>query len=227
MTPPAIVIAAMDAGLDIIAICDHNAAGNAAAVREVAEGPGEGRVKVIAGIEITTAEEVHVVALFPNSATAAAVAFEIQRGLPRYAPGTRRLGPQLLLNGDGECVGEEDAVLSAASGLSLEDAVSLVHAHNGLAVAAHVDRPSFSVISQLGFLPPGVPFDALEISAAGRAHGRAAAFVNVNLPLLTSSDGHCPSDVGCARTFFDLEAATFEELRLALQGAGGRSCRLA
>lgn len=227
MTPPAIIIAAMDAGLDIIAICDHNAAANAAAVREVADGPGEGRVTVIAGMEITTAEEVHVVALFPNPATAAAAAIEVQRGLPRYAAGSRRLGPQLLLNGDGDCIGEEDLVLSAASDLSIEDAVALVHAHGGLAIAAHVDRPSFSVVSQLGFLPPAVPFDALEISAAGIAQGRAAAFADAGLPLLTSSDSHSPSEVGCSRTLFVLDAPTFEELRLALHSAGDRSCRIA
>lgn len=227
MSPPAIVIAAMDAKLDIIAICDHNAAGNAAAVREVAEGPGEGRVSVIAGMEITTVEEVHLVALFPNPATACAAAMEVQRGLPRYGAEAHRLGPQWLMNGDGDCIGEEDALLSAASGLSLDEAVALVHAHDGLAIAAHVDRPSFSVVSQLGFLPPTTPFDGLEISVAGRARGRVAEFTEAGLPLVTASDSHMLADVGCVRTLFELETPTFEELRLAFEGAGGRSCRIA
>ena len=78
MSPPAIVDAALAAGLDMIAVCDHNAAGNARAVTEAAGS----RLAVIAGMEITTVEEVHVVGLFPTVAAAANAADEVRRTLP-------------------------------------------------------------------------------------------------------------------------------------------------
>jgi len=227
LTPPAVVLAAMDAGLDLIAICDHNTAGNAAAVQEVADGPGEGRVAVIPGIEITTAEEVHVVALFPDTATAAAAAAAVLAGLPSYEAGARRLGRQLLMNGDGDIVGEESKMLSAASLFPLAQAVAYVHRCGGLAIAAHVDRPSFSVCGQLGFFPPDVRFDAIEISAAGHDQGRDAEFRVLGLPLIFASDSHSLDEIGATRSYFELEAPDFHGLARALRNAGGRTYGIA
>ncbi|MCX5758981.1 MAG: PHP domain-containing protein, partial [Candidatus Hydrogenedentes bacterium] len=78
MTPPAIVAAALEQGLDMIAICDHNSAGNAAAVQAAA---GDA-LAVIAGMEITTAEEAHVLGLFPDAASAEAAGQEVRDTLP-------------------------------------------------------------------------------------------------------------------------------------------------
>lgn len=217
----------MDAGLDLIAICDHNTAGNAAAVQEVAEGPGEGRVTVIAGIEIATREEVHILGLFPNVARAEQAAAAIQSSLHRYLPGERRYGKQLLMNGDGDTVAEEDCVLSAACALDLGQTVALVRGLGGLAVAAHVDRPSFSVTSQLGFFPPDVRFDAIEISASGVREGRADSFVEIGLPIISGSDSHSLNEIGASRAVLEAEAATFDEVASALLGRNGRSVRIA
>jgi len=94
-------------------------------------------------------------------------------------------------------------------------------------VAAHVDRPSFSVPSQLGFIPANVPFDALEISAAGAARGRAAAFECLGLPLVSSSDAHFLEDIGTGGTLLDVEAPGFAELVRALGRREGRGCVIA
>ncbi len=75
----------------------------------------------------------------------------------------------------------EPLMLSMASTFSLEATVDLVHRHGGLALAAHVDRRSFSVPSQLGFIPPGTAFQALEVSAHGVRVGRAAAFARAGV----------------------------------------------
>ncbi len=227
MSPPRVVLAAMDAGLDIIAICDHNTAGNVAAAQEVAEGPGEGRVLVIPGIEITTAEEVHVVALFPNADTAMCASEVILAGFPCFDRDSRRYGRQLIMNGDGDIVGEEPRILSAASQMPLAEAVAFVRGNGGLAIAAHVDRPSFSVGSQLGFFPPDVHFDAIEISTAGLAQGRDAEFRALGLPVVTGSDSHSLELVGASRSYCYLETAAFHEIAAALRGAGGRSVGLA
>lgn len=227
MTPPAIVAAAMNAGLDLIAICDHNTAGNVAAVQEVAEGPGEGRVTVIPGIEITTAEEVHVVALFPDVDAAMAASEAVLAGFPAFEREARRSGRQLLMNGDGDVVSEESRILSAASLMPLAHAVTFVHRYGGLAIAAHVDRPSFSVRSQLGFFPPDVRFDAIEISPAGREQGQDADYRVLGLPMVSASDSHSLEQIGASRSYLYMEAPDFHEIAAAMRGAGGRSICLA
>ena len=218
MTPPAIVEAALRAGLEMIGICDHNAAGNTRAVQEAA---GDA-LAVIAGIEITTAEEVHVLGLFPTAGAAMDAAAAVRATLPRgHEPG-RGFGPQKLIDSAGRTTGAEDALLSAASTLDLTQALALIREAGGLAVAAHVDRPSFSVLSQLGMMPRDARFDAVEVSAAACASGRAAGYSRFGLPVLCSSDSHWPAEVGAAFTVVKANGAGFGELALALAGRGGR-----
>ena len=237
MTPPAIVQAATDRGLGLIAICDHNSAGNVAAVQLAAARIRRSRreidLTVIAGLEVTTREEVHVVALMPGAEAAAAVSAVVQATLPEADEAAReRFGEQRLLDAAGVQIGREPRLLAAASTLDLGDVVSLVHAHGGMAIAAHVNRPSFSVLSQLGLFPREAGFDAVEVfipcgspeADKGSLLGRFAA---LGLPLICSSDAHYPGDIGRCRTVFELQAPTFEELTSAIRGEGGRSIRCA
>jgi PHP family Zn ribbon phosphoesterase len=245
MSPPAIVREALRRGLAMIAVCDHNTAGNARAVAEAAATAAAKAaacraadralpLAVIAGMEITTAEEAHVLGLFPDAETAERAAAEVRAGLPLWRPllsngpsAALRSPEQELVDAAGNLVGIEEKMLSAASRFTLSETVALIHGYGGLAIAAHVDRRSFSVVSQLGFLPPEVPFDALEISAAGAALGRAEGFLSHGLPLVSSSDSHFLDDLGVSRTALAVEAPSFAELALALAGAGGRGCAIA
>jgi hypothetical protein len=227
MTPAALVERAAAQGLALIAVCDHNSAGNVAAVQEAAAARRDLRLRVIAGLEITTAEEVHVLGLFATAAAAEAVGDAVRATLPPLTRPARWMGPQLLVDARGAERGREPRMLAGASGLTLAAAVALIHARGGLAIAAHVDRPSFSVLAQLGLLPADAPFDALEVSAAGLAAGRADALLALGRPLVASSDSHSLDEIGAARTRLDVNAATFGELRLALAGAAGRRCACA
>ena len=94
-------------------------------------------------------------------------------------------------------------------------------------MAAHVDRPHFSVTSQLGFLPPDIPFDGLEISAAGVSSGKAREFAAAGITLVSSSDAHSPNGLGTGITALEMEGPSFAELRLALRGQMGRRCLIA
>jgi predicted metal-dependent phosphoesterase TrpH len=223
MTPPRIVREALERGLDLIAVCDHNSARNAGSVQRAAGG----RPEVIAGMEITTREEVHVLGLFPSLQAALDAGGQVLAGLPAGSGRPRRAEEQLLLDEQGAILGRELRMLAAASPLSLAQALALIRAHGGLAVAAHLDRRAFSVLGQLGFLPEEARFDALEVSAAGVARGRAPAFAGYGLPLLASSDSHFPEDIGSACTVLEAEAPSFAELVLALRGEGGRRCGIA
>ena len=239
MRPPAIIRAAVERGLSVIAVCDHNSAGNTAAVAAAAMGVADGPL-VIAGMEVTSQEEVHVLGLFPDPAAAAAASAEVGDGLPRWrqllrAGAAPRDPDQELVDASGRTVGVERRMLAAASPFSLSGVVDLIHRHGGLAVAAHMDRRSFSVPGQLGFLPLDVPFDALEISAAGARRGRAADFEAPGLPLVSSSDGHFLEDIGTGLTVLEVEAfpwpagqaSCFSEIARAVRRIEGRSCRIA
>jgi PHP family Zn ribbon phosphoesterase len=236
MTPPAIVREAMRKGLGMIAVCDHNSAANVEAVMAAASQAAAGAhaLVVIAGMEITTAEEAHVLGLFPDAQAARRAAAEVREGLPLWRPLSSNGSPagmrspeQEIVDGAGVVIGIEEKMLSSASRFSLSETVDLIHRHGGLALAAHMDRRSFSVPSQLGFLPPDVPFDGLEISAAGVARGRAAGFAVHGLPLVTSSDSHFLDDIGISATALEVERPDFGELALALAGTGGRGCAIA
>lgn len=223
MTPPAIVRAAIRKGLIMIAICDHNTAGNTAATQEAADKD----ITVIAGMEIMTAEEVHVLGLFPNVGAACSVGEQIQTALPELETNSRVSGEQTLMNARGRIVGIETKMLAASTGLRLSDSLKIIKRHNGLAVAAHLDRPSFSVISQLGMIPVDISFDAIEISAAAVSSARAAEFDSFGIPILASSDSHFLSEIGACCTALEILEPTFKELALALKGVAGRRCSVA
>jgi PHP family Zn ribbon phosphoesterase len=220
MTPPVIVGAALAEGLGMIAVCDHNSARNVAAVQEVA---GDHLV-VLAGMEITTAEECHVVALFPDAAAAEAAGAEVGATLGTAGDGYETFfGEQRLLDAAGLETGRETLALATATALDVNAAVALVHRHGGLAVAAHIDRASFGVIGQLGFFPAEAGFDAVELSRhvpAGPEHEEE--FAVYGLPVLHSSDAHYVSDVGAARTAVVCERPGFDELALAVRSLEGR-----
>ena len=105
--------------------------------------------------------------------------------------------------------------------------MDFIRRYCGLVIPAHVDRPSFSVVSQLGFIPDDVAFDALEISAAGCARGEQDRFSHTSHTLITASDAHFIQNIGEARTCFFMERPDFPEITLALKGAGGRKCHIA
>jgi predicted metal-dependent phosphoesterase TrpH len=224
MTPPAIVATALEVGLDMIAVSDHNAAGNVAAVQRAADAAG-GALTVLAGMEITSLEEVHVLGLFPDVEAAASVAARLRALLPEADPGYYSFfGQQPLLDADGLEVGTETAALAYAAPLDLSETVALIHRAGGLAIAAHVDRKAFSVFSQLGFFPPDAGFDGIEVSRHLKSDSpRWEEFTALRLPITGSSDGHFLEEIGSAATELSIAEPTFAELVLALAGAGGRS----
>ena len=227
MTPEYIVYAAVAAELDMIAICDHNNAGNVSAVCEAARAIAGDFLHVLPGMEITSREEAHVLGLYPSVSSATAASEELSVHLPMAGPSGNPFGSQPLMDMSGNTVGTVDRLLSFASDLSLSDVAALVRRHEGVVIAAHVDRPSFSVVSQLGFIPEDVAFDALEISAAGCKQGRQSEFCTLGYPLVTASDAHYLQNVGDARLQLRIESPCFDELVLSLRGAGGRTCTFA
>jgi 3',5'-nucleoside bisphosphate phosphatase len=223
MTPASIVRQAIAVGLDMVAICDHNAAENAAAVQRAARS----FLTVFAGIEISTREEAHVIGIFSSARDAEAVSSNVRETLPPLEDAPAWMGDQRVVTATGKIRHKETRMLAASSGYALKRAVDLIHEHAGIAIAAHVDRPSFSVTSQLGFVPPDAGLDALELSSEGATRRRGADFESLGLALLSSSDSHSLDQIGTAFTTFEIAEPTLEELLLAMRGQTGRRCYLA
>jgi PHP family Zn ribbon phosphoesterase len=218
MSPRNIVAAARRRDLDILGICDHNSAENAGALVEAARPLG---LRVLPGLEITSQEEVHILALFDEVDTALAMQERVYASLPGENDDSV-FGQQIIANGEDEVLGFNPKFLAGATTLTLEEVVGFIHVLRGLAVASHVDREGFGLIGQLGFIPDRLDLDALEISHRISLEEGRIKFGSA-VPLISSSDAHFLSEIGQATTAFLLEAGTYEEIRLALKGSGGRT----
>ena len=220
MHPSAIVRAAADAGLDGILICDHNAADNVAAVGRAARVSG---CVAVPGMEITTEEEVHLVALLPDVAAAGVLHARVAAALPgRNAPAA--FGEQVIANEAGEVLGFNASLLAGATSWTVGRAADEIHRAGGLAIAAHVDRERFGIVGQLGFVPPGLALDAIEVSATTAYDaGRRRYADPLGLPAVTGSDAHEPGAVGRALTYLHLDHAEAAEVRRAIRAEGGRA----
>lgn len=219
MYPTAIVERAVAEKLDVIAVCDHNASENVPYVIRAAAGRA---LSVLPGMEVTSREEVHLLALFDKMDGLQRLQGIVNAHLPGMND-EERFGCQAIVNEADEVEGFSERLLIGATELALSDLVRQVHDFGGLAVASHIDRESFSVISQLGFIDPEIPFDALEISwRMGPANARRQYPELSGYALLTSSDAHWCEDIGKACTAFWMEEPTVRELKMAFSGQSGR-----
>lgn len=219
MLPALIIMKAKERDLDIIGICDHNSTENVMAVKKV--GTMEG-VTVIGGIEITSQEEVHILALFDDDADLQ----RIQNIVYEHLPGVNdedAFGEQLIVDEKDEILGFNEKLLIGATTLFLEQVVDIIHQLGGIAIAAHVDRDAFSIIGQLGFIPEGLDVDGLEISPRNSVEDIRAKFPQVNdYPLVSFSDAHYLEDIGKRATSFLIEKPSIEELNKAFREVEGR-----
>lgn len=177
---------------------------------------------VLPGMEVTSMEEVHTIALFKTLEEL----LNFQKIVYENLKGKNDedvFGVQAIVNEEGEVEGFNPRLLIGATGLSLNSVVDAIHDCNGLAIASHIDRESFSVLGQLGFVPPDTLYDALEISArTGIKKGRELYPELSGYTFVTSSDAHFTTDIGSSPTGFYIETPSFDEIRMALKGEGGR-----
>jgi PHP family Zn ribbon phosphoesterase len=220
MIPPLIVTEALERGLNLIAITDHNASANVAAVQRAAQGRG---LHVLPGMEVQTREEVHVLCLFDSLDQLNAWQGRIDQALPNLDNNAEHLGEQFIVDETGEFLRREPRLLLTSTSLSIEAVFAGVNQLGGLAVPAHVDRTAFGLFPVLGFIPAGLQVEALEVSARGYKTHLSLGYPQLaEYPVLVGGDAHVLDQIlGVNR--FELAAPTIPELRLALAGRSGRA----
>ncbi|MGC8738209.1 MAG: PHP-associated domain-containing protein [Candidatus Hydrogenedens sp.] len=207
-------------GINAFAICDHNSTRNVRAFYEYGQNWFP-QILFLPGIEITTEEEVHVLGIFPDLEDAESVGKIIRETLSEELNKKDFLEPQLIINSKGEVIGEEEKSLYLSSGMNLENVIALLRKYNAMIIASHVDRPSFSITSQLGIIPDNV-FDVLEISpiSVKRVIEKKEFLLKSiiyslpqNLPVITSSDAHSIDEIGHVRTEICVDSLTFDGIK--------------
>lgn len=216
MMPTAIVSKAIEMELDIIAVTDHNSAGNVEAVREAGKRAG---LKVIGGMEITSEEEVHLLAYFDRDEDLYNMEGIVQDNLPGVND-AEAFGDQVFIDSENKILGVSEKLLFGATILNIDRIVDLVHQNRGMVIASHVDRESFSIISQLGYIPEGIELDGIEVVQAG--DGKRSQGVLYGYPFISCSDAHYIEDIGVRVTEFKLNGPSVRELMLALREKDGR-----
>jgi PHP family Zn ribbon phosphoesterase len=219
MNPGALLGRTVAEKLDVIAICDHNASEN---VPHVIRAARDRELVVLPGMEVKSREEVHLLALFARMDCLQRLQGLVYSHLPGINDESR-FGCQAIVNELDEVEGFNERLLIGATELALADLVRHIHDFGGLTVASPKDRESFSVISNLGFVDPEIPFDALEISertGLARARGKYPEFANY--PFLVSSEAHRIEEIGRGHTEIFLAEPSVHELKMAFSGQEGR-----
>jgi PHP family Zn ribbon phosphoesterase len=221
MSPLGVVQSALRRGIDLIGVCDHNSAENVLAVKKAAQ---RNDLMVLGGMEVASSEEAHILVFFDDDEDL----LRFQDIVYRHLSGTndeRAFGQQVIADDEDGVSGFCERLLIGATSLTVERIVREARAGKGesLVIAAHVDREAFSIIGQLGFIPPRLDLDAVEVTAQMSAVELEARFPDCkNYPVVTGSDAHNAEDIGKRFTRFTVEKGSAAEIKKALRGIDGR-----
>ncbi len=216
MVPIKIIKKAFQEGLDLIAITDHNSILNVEAFIEAALLLKPNSVEIVPGIEVQSNEEVHMICLFENMEKAKSFHDYIESFLPNKKNRRDLFGDQSIVdsNGDLRCV--EEKLLLNSLDLNMSEIVHKTKELGGISIAAHIDRPSFSLLSVLGFIPVELDINGLELSKKSMPEEYIKQLKLEKYPVICSSDAHYLSDIGKAYSYFKGEPS-FSSLKEALK----------
>lgn len=202
-------------GFDAIAIADHNTAENLPVAYSIAKKEG---ILLIPAMEITTVEEAHILALFESLECAMEMQSFVYRSLPKEVEASYDPVYQLVVNEQEEILEFNNKPLFSATNLSVSQITHKIHECGGIAVASHIDREYFSLISQLGFIPEEASIDALEISYnISQSVARQRFPDYTNLAWIRNSDAHTLNDIGIAYTMYKVENLSYHSIAEALR----------
>ena len=210
MTPNNIIGMAKLKGLDIIAITDHNTAKNVEAVMTCAKNTD---IIVVPGMEVETAEEVHVLCLFPDLQSALRLQELVYENLPTLDNRVDIFGEQIIVDEKDVIKGYEERMLVTACALSVQKVKEKTEALGGVIMPAHINRQAYSIISNLGFIPPelGVKYVEVSLKVANEQ-----AIINSKdfsgLHIMYNSDAHHLGDISERQYNIDLNKKSITHL---------------
>ncbi|MCK4400981.1 PHP domain-containing protein [bacterium] len=194
MSPRMILDMASKRNLNVISITDHNAVQHSIAACQLSK---KDPIAVIPGVELTTREEVHLLAYFPDAESLLKLEKKLDSCLPKASNNPEIFGHQVSYDLNGEIVEIDNKLRQTALNIGLDNLVDFIHDLGGLAVPAHIDKDRFSMLSQLGFLDPEANFDAVEISKfKWEKESFHLADAWEGFPVIAGSDSHAIDDIG-------------------------------
>ena len=205
MTPNNMAGMASLKGLQIAALTDHNSSKNCPAFLAACEKNG---IVGIAGMELTTSEEIHLVCLFEYLDAALGFSAEVEKHRFPIKNKPHIFGEQLILDENDEKIGEEEFLLINATALDLETAVSLARNYGAFVMPAHIDKQANGIIGILGTFPETPAFSYAELSDASAADALKAAHPALDgCTFLSNSDAHYLWDIHEAEEFIELDGS--------------------
>ncbi len=194
MSPQLILEQAVQKELNLISIVDHNTVHHSILACKLSE---DMPIRVIPGVELTSREEVHLLAYFPNIEALLKIEKEIENYLPKRKNNSQVFGYQLYYDLKGEIIGIDDTLRQVALDIGLDSLVDFIHSIEGIAIPAHIDKDRFSLLSQLGFLDREANYDAVEASKfKWRKEKFQLGDTWDEFPVIAGSDSHGVEDIG-------------------------------
>lgn len=219
MSPVGIIGRAKEQGIKIVGITDHNSTRQCEVVREVGKRLG---VYVLCGAEITTQEEVHVLVFAEYGEALEKLQEFLDDNLPERLNNPQFFGHQLVVDQEENVTYQEERLLISALGKTLEEVREFCDSINGIFIPAHIDKARDSIISQLGFVPPDLVVDALEVTPHCDLDGFMKKHPYLTKHnLISSSDAHYVEEIGRATTTLELDynSLTFQSIKRAINDA--------
>lgn len=209
MTPNNIVNMSALKGLDAIAITDHNCGENAKAAMEAAK---ELPLTVIPGMEIETSEEIHMVALFPDVSSLMKMQEIVANALPPIKNKPAIFGEQIIMDKHDKIVDFKKQFLITACSLNIFEVAGKVRELGGVVFPAHIDKSSYSVLSNLGSIPEELEFSTVEIKKNPVPQNLCDMGVEAKYNILHNSDAHYLWDISEKENYIDCKSTSIEDI---------------
>lgn len=219
MIPPLIVQRSLELGIDLIAVTDHNASANVAAVQKAAEGT---TLTVLPGMEVQSREDVHLLTIFDKWEALEAWQTQVDGSLPDQPNNSVFFGDQFIVDETGAYIRSEPRLLLTSTRFSIDEIFEQVPTLGGIVIPAHVERTAYGLLPTLGLISEKWQVRVLEISRHVTPEKAGTVFPALrNYPLIQSGDVH-RLDEFAGTTVFSLASPTWTEICMAFDRIDGR-----
>lgn len=204
-----IIAKASVAGIEMLAIADHNSIKNVKTAIKTGLYLG---ITVVPAMELQTSEDIHILCLFENFSD-----LEKFYNTLNFMPIENRpeiFGEQLVFDENGKIAETENRFLLSASDIAEYEVHNRVKSFNGVAIPAHVNREANGIVTSLGTVPEN--YKAIELSA-----DCPTDIINnytKDFKVILNSDSHCLDDIGKFLHIVDIENNTSKALLKYLNG---------